>query len=652
MKKLVLAEKPSVGRDLGRALRCTKSNKGYLEGNEYIVTWALGHLVTLAEPHDYRKEWKRWEMRYLPMIPEKTKLKVMRKTSHQFRIVKELMKRSDIKEVIIATDAGREGELVARWIIYKSGWKGNISRLWISSQTDKAIHEGFRNLKAGKHYIPLYQAAQARAEADWLVGLNVTRALVCKYHSQLSAGRVQTPTLNIIVEREKEIENFVPKSFWRMTADLDGIVMEWLGAKGRGRIYDKIEAENMRQRLIAKPAIIDNVTKKKKKENPPLAFDLTELQREANKQFGYSAKQTLSLVQSLYERHKICTYPRTDSRYITDDMVVTLRERLAAVNVRPWNLAVAPLLKEELKSGKNFVNGSKVSDHHAIIPTEKRVNPAALSMDEKKVFDLIVKRFLEVLYPPYEYNEVSLQAKIDGELFAVKEKLPLVMGWKLISSAATHTKPQLVFKMEKLQSGDQAEVNNLKLLEGRTSPPKRYTEASLLSAMESPGKFIDDEEMREYVKDGGLGTPATRAEIIERLLSAYYIERKGKTLYPTEKGKQLVDLVPDIMKSAELTAEWEKRLSRIARGDEDWKKFLADIVSNTKELVGLVQKSRKEYTEVLRPEEKVVLDDKSGLGIRRKNRKQKAYEKRLVKQFGHQKKRHEDNETLGDMFDF
>jgi DNA topoisomerase-3 len=333
-------------------------------------------------------------------------------------------------------------------------------------------------------------------------------------------------------------------------------------------------------------------------------------------------------------------------------MVPTLRERLAAVNVHPWNLAVAPLFKEELKPDKNFVNDSKVSDHHAIIPTEKRVNPAALSLDEKKVFDLIVKRFLEVLYPPHEFQEISLQVQIAGELFSAKEKLPLVMGWKLVSNAATHSRPQLVFKMEKLKANDSVEVNSLELAEGRTTPPKRYTEASLLSAMESPGKFIDDEEMREYVKDGGLGTPATRAEIIERLLSAYYIERKGKILYPTEKGKQLVNLVPDIMKSAELTADWEKRLAKIAKGEEDWQKFLADIICNTRELVALVQRSQKEYHEVLRPDEKEALDDKPGLAPGRKNRKQKAFEKRLVNQYGKQRKRQDDEETLGDLFDF
>lgn len=648
MKKLVLAEKPSVGRELAKALGCTQSNKGFIEGRDYIVTWALGHLVTLAEPHDYNTDWKRWDMKYLPMIPEKVKLKVMPKTSQQFRVVKEQMRRADIEEVIIATDAGREGELVARWIILKAGWKGNVSRLWISSQTDKAIQEGFRNLKPGKLYIPLYQAAQARAEADWLVGLNVTRTLVCKYQAQLSAGRVQTPTLNIMVEREKEIKNFIAKPFWRLVADLDGISLDWQNDKGVQRFYDQQQAEAMRSRLLGKPAIVESVNKKQKKENPPLAYDLTELQREANKQYGYSAKQTLSLVQSLYERHKVCSYPRTDSRYITDDMVSTLRERLSAVNVHPWNLAVAPLLNTELKPGKNFVDNSKVSDHHALIPTEKRVVPSTLSMDERKVFDLIVKRFLEVLYPPYEYSEISLEVRIDGERFTTKEKLPLVMGWRLVSQAATHARPHLVFKIEKMKQGQAVPVKSLDLQEGKTTPPSRYTEASLLTAMESPGKFIDDETMREYVKAGGLGTPATRAEIIERLISAFYIERKGKTLFPTEKGMQLVDLVPESMKSPELTAEWEQRLSAIAKGEEDWKKFLADITQNTRELVSSVQKSGREYTEVFQPDEKT---EKPGLQTGRKNRQQKAYDKRLVNQYGKQKKQ-QDEETLGDLFDF
>ena len=652
MKKLVLAEKPSVGRDLAKTLGCTKSNKGYIEGPEYIVTWALGHLVTLAEPHDYNTDWKRWEMKYLPMIPEKVKLKVMRQTSQQFRVVKEQMRRPDIVEVIIATDAGREGELVARWIILKAGWKGNVSRLWISSQTEKAIKDGFRNLKPGKQYIPLYQAAQARAEADWLVGLNVTRTLVCKYHSQLSAGRVQTPTLNMIVEREKEINNFIAKPFWRLVADLDGLSLEWKNEKGISRFYDKREAEAMLARLRGKSAIVESVKKTKKKENPPLAYDLTELQREANKQFGYSAKQTLTLVQSLYERHKVCSYPRTDSRYITDDIVATLRERLYAVNVHPWNLAVAPLLKEDLKPGKNFVDNSKVSDHHALIPTEKKVVPSVLSMDERKVFDLVVKRFLEVLYPPYEYSEISLAVRIDGELFTTKEKLPLVMGWKLVSKAVTHARPQLIFKIEKMKTGQQVTVKTLTMPEGRTTPPSRYTEASLLAAMESPGKFIDDKTMREYVKDGGLGTPATRAEIIERLISAYYIERKGKTLFPTGKGMQLVDLVPESMKSPELTAKWERRLTAIAKGEENWLRFLEDITQSTRDLVAQVQRSSREYKEVIRPDEKGGEDDKPGLRQGRKSRKQKAFDSRLVNQYGKQRKKQQDEETLGDLFDF
>ena len=652
MKKLVLAEKPSVGRDLGATLGCNKKEKGYMEGAKYIVTWALGHLVELAEPHDYNKEWKRWDMKYLPMIPEKTKLKIMRKTSQQFRTVKGLMNRPDIEEVIIATDAGREGELVARWIILKAGWKGNISRLWISSQTEKAIKEGFRNLKPGKDYIPLYHAAQARAEADWLVGLNVTRALVCKFQSQLSAGRVQTPTLNIMVERDKEIAKFVPKAFWTLNADLDGITVDWKGNDSTNRFYDKTAAENLRRKLENNAAVVNNVSKKKKKENPPLAYDLTELQRDANKQFGFSAKQTLQIIQILYERHKICTYPRTDSRHITEDMVPTLRERILAVNTYPWNSAASLLLKGELKPGKNFVDGSKVSDHHAIIPTEKKVVPAALSMDERKVFDLIVKRFLEVLYPAYEYSEMSLSVKIGGEEFSTKEKLPLTMGWKLVSKASVHSNPQLIFKMEKMKRGDTMRVKALKMNEGRTSPPSRYTEASLLTAMESPGKFMDDDDMREYVKDGGLGTPATRAEIIERLVRAYYIERKGKTLYPTDKGKQLVDLVPETMKSPLLTAEWEKRLALIAQGKENWRKFLKDIVNNTHDLVKTVKISTKEYHEVINPADLDDLTAKPGLRTGRRNRKQQSYEKRLVNQYGKEKKKQDDVETLGDLFDF
>ena len=372
-KALVLAEKPSVARDIARVLGAKRSADGFIEGDKYVITWALGHLVTLADPDAYDEKYKAWRLEDLPMLPEKMKLVVIKQTSKQYRTVSKLMGRADIDRLIIATDAGREGELVARWIMMKAHFKKPAFRLWISSQTDRAIKEGFAKLKPAKEYDNLYFSAQARAEADWLVGLNVTRALTCRFNAQLSAGRVQTPTLALIVKREEEILAFKPKDYFTLQALFKGFSATFRDSKNNTRFSDRAFVEGIQKSLAGKSAVVSKLEKAAKKQAPPAAYDLTELQRDANKKFGYSAKQTLSLMQSLYERHKVLTYPRTDSRYITDDIVATIPERLRAVAQGPYQKAAMTLYRKPL-STKYIVNNAKVTDHHAIIPTEQPAN--------------------------------------------------------------------------------------------------------------------------------------------------------------------------------------------------------------------------------------------------------------------------------------
>ncbi len=600
MKSIVIAEKPSVAKEIARILRCSKKGKGYFEGHQYVVTWALGHLVTLAEPQDYDKKYREWRMQDLPMLPEKMKLKVIRKSSHQFRAVSDLMKRKDIGELIIATDAGREGELVARWIMRLSAWKKPFKRLWISSQTDAAISQGFANLKPGKAYDRLYDAAVCRAEADWLIGLNVTRALTCKFDAQLSAGRVQTPTLSMIIQREKEIKNFVPVDYWTIEANFGDYFGTWRGKDGNSRIFVQQKALEITEKIKGHTGVIRDIRIEEKIEPPPLAYDLTELQRDANRRFAFSAKKTLSVLQGLYERHKLVTYPRTDSRYITSDMVGTLPQRLERLAAGPYAQLVNPLLQKKLAVTKRLVNDARVTDHHAIIPTEQPLDLKALDNDERRLYDLIARRFITVLYPPYRYDQTTLVTEVEGERFYSRGKTVKEMGWRAVTASplSKENKDDDDLPMQNLtrqKKGEQKQVKNCKLKKSKTQPPPRYTEATLLTAMESPGKFIEDEELRESIKQGGLGTPATRAEIIEKLLNTYYIERHGKSLVPTSKGFQLMDLVPGELKSPELTAKWELRLSNISLGKESNKGFMEDIRKNTAALVKSVKEDTSEY---------------------------------------------------------
>ncbi len=569
-KTLILAEKPSVARDIARVLHCDQKRKGYIEGGRFVITWALGHLVTLAEPEAYGDEYKTWKLEYLPMLPVKMKLVVIKQTRQQYSIIKKLLARNDISELVIATDSGREGELVARWIIIKAGYRKTIKRLWISSQTDKAIREGFSSLRPSREYDSLYMSAQSRAEADWLIGLNVTRALTCKYNAQLSAGRVQTPTLAMIVAREEEIRKFIPRDYWTITAGFKGLGLIWQDRKsGQTHIFDRECAESIVSRVNRKPGKVIQLKKQSKSELQPLAYDLTELQRDANRIYGFSAKQTSLIMQGLYEHHKAVTYPRTDSRYITDDIVPTLEERLKSINIHEYGRLIRDLLKKGINVTKRFVDNSRVSDHHAIIPTEQMVDHSALSPEESRIYDLIVKRFLAVLYPPCEYEETSVKVESEGEIFSAKGRIIQKLGWKTVYKDYDNDQADYENSnsLSVIKPGQTDIMNSVKAVNHKTKPPARYNEATLLSAMENPARFIDDSELKKTIeKVSGLGTPATRADIIEKLYNSFYIENRNKDIYPTSKGVQLIDLVPGDLKSPELTAKWEQELLSISRG--------------------------------------------------------------------------------------
>lgn len=588
-KILVLAEKPSVGRDIAKVLKCTQNKGSYIEGSKYIITWALGHLVGLLDPESYDVKYKNWSMETLPMLPNHMKLTVLKKTSKQFYEVKKLLNREDVKEIVIATDAGREGELVARWIIDKVGCKKSIKRLWISSQTDKAIKDGFNNLKDGREYENLYKAAVCRAKADWIVGLNATRALTCKYNAQLSAGRVQSPTLAMIVNREDQIKNFKPKDFYTITAKTEKFTLSYINKNNEGRIFDEEIAKGILSKVNGKDAKVISVSESHKKKFSPALYDLTELQRDANKIWGYSAKQTLSIMQRLYENYKGLTYPRTDSRFISTDIVATLKDRLNAIAVGEYRSAAADILKKNIVPNKSFVDDNKVSDHHAIIPTEQRVNLSALSFEERNIYDLVVKRFLSVLMSAFEYIQTTITLDIAGEIFIAKGQVIKSKGWRVLYEKSSYEdkddfKEQTLVKVNK---DDILKVQSVNINKGQTTPPSRFNEGTLLSAMENPHKYISvDKISAETLNEtGGLGTVATRADIIEKLFNSFVIEKKGKEIVPTSKGRQLIELVPKELKSPLLTARWEKKLEEIAKGRASSNKFIEDMKEYATSLV-------------------------------------------------------------------
>ena len=602
-KSLVLAEKPSVAKDLARVLKCQRQGNGYLEGDKYVVTWALGHLVTLADPEAYHEKYKDWRLEDLPMLPSPLKLVVIKQSSKQFNTVKELMSRQDVAEIIIATDAGREGELVARWIIEKAKVKKPLKRLWISSVTDKAIKEGFGSLKPGAAYENLYASAVARAEADWLVGINATRALTCKYNAQLSSGRVQTPTLAIIAKREEEIKSFKPRAYYGIAALAQGLKLSWQDNQTKDfKSFDKGRVEQILASLKqgTKKAQVEEVHKVLKKNPPPQLYDLTELQRDANRLFGYSAKETLSIMQRLYESYKVLTYPRTDSRYISTDMVETIKDRLKGCGQGPYAGIANKLLRGTIKADKNLVNDAKVTDHHAIVPTEQRVNLSALGDKERRVYDLVVKRFLAALHPPFEYEQTTVKARIGQETFVAQGKVVLKQGWKEVytedSLEDEDNQQQAIGQqlLPPLKQGDKLEILSFTETKGETKPPAPFNEGTLLSAMENPAKYMaqESQELKRTIGEtGGLGTVATRADIIEKLFNSFLIEKRGKDIFITSKGRQLLELVPEELKSPALTAQWEQQLGAIAKGALSKTAFINSMRSYAQEVVGEIKNS-------------------------------------------------------------
>lgn len=584
MKSLVIAEKPSVARDIARVLKCKKNGQGTIEGERYIVTWGLGHLVTLADPEEYKPEWKEWKMDVLPMMPKTWKLSVIRQTAKQYNAVKSQIHRKDVGEIIIATDAGREGELVARWILEKAGNQKQVKRLWISSVTDRAIREGFGRLRDGRDYQNLYDAARSRAKADWLVGINATRALTCKYNAKLTCGRVQTPTLALIANREDEIRSFRPKPYYGLKVYADGICFTWQdGKSGSTRSFDPERIRRISEEIRGERLVLDSVEKKSRKTYAPGLYDLTELQREANRRFGYSAKETLNIMQRLYEHHKVLTYPRTDSRYLSSDIVPTLKERIEACQTGSYRALARALHGKQFTADKRFVDDSKVSDHHAIIPTEQYVDLTHMTSEERKIYDLVVRRFLAVLYPPAEFEQISVKASVKGEHFAAKGETIREAGWRAVYDSDIEEededdslKNQI---LPELKKGQSLPVKKLEVTEGKTKPPAHYTEATLLTSMEK----------------GGLGTVATRADIIEKLFNTFYMEKKGNDLLITSKGRQLLELVPSDLKKPELTARWEKELQKISDGRQKEKTFMKEIEQYTNNVMQDIRTSEATF---------------------------------------------------------
>lgn len=607
MKTLVLAEKPSVGRDIARVLHCQQKSEGYIEGKEYVVTWGLGHLIELQTPEDYDSKYKEWKLEDLPIMPEKLLTAVIPQTRKQYKTVYNLLQRKDVDCVVIATDAGREGELVARWILQKAGCRKPCRRLWISSVTDKAIREGFVRLKDAREYDNLFAAAVSRAEADWLVGINATRALTCKYNAQLSCGRVQTPTLAMIAAREKEIRSFQPQTYYTIQAETPGICFQWRDKNSGGlRTFSRERAEEITASLKNGALTVTKVEKKKKKTCAPLLYDLTELQREGNRRFGYSAKETLNIMQRLYENHKVLTYPRTDSRYLTKDIVPTLRERIDSCGVGPYKAIAAKVKNKNFSGTLSFVNDAKVSDHHAIIPTEEVPELSHMTVDERRIYDLVVRRFLAVLYPPFEYEETVLTAKCGDNVFAARGKVVVSPGWKEACGGMKEDQEEQEETEEDwrdqilpaVQQGQKLTVKSVQCREGKTKPPARFQEATLLSAMENPVKYMasgDQSQAKTLRETGGLGTVATRADIIDKLFGSFLMEKRGQEICLTAKGRQLLELVPKELRQPELTADWEGKLAKIAAGDIRRDTFMKEIRSYTKELLGEINSCEGTY---------------------------------------------------------
>lgn len=560
--KLVLAEKPSVGKELARVLGANTKQNGYYEGNGYLVTWSLGHLMTLKMPEQYHPEWAEWTFDTLPMIPEHLEITPLKETRKQLAVVKSVAKRHDITEGIIATDAGREGELVARYIFDYLQFNKPLKRLWISSQTDAAIKDGFAHLRPAAEFEHLHQAALARAEADWLVGLNVSRALTVKYHDSLSAGRVQTPTLAFVAKQEAKINAFKPQTFYKLQ------VKTALGTASMSKQFASQQAAQQAQQQLAKaPLTVAKVTTKQVVEQPPLPYDLNELQQVANQQYGFSPKQTLNVLQRLYEREKLVTYPRTDSRYLTSDLKATMSTRLQAMG--RYSKTAAQLAKHA-SAPKYVYNDAKVGDHYGLIPTEEAVEPSRLEADELKIYRLIAERFIDLFKPAYRATVATYTLQAGQETLSVKTTSVEEPGFKPVEQNVADTLPV------------GAKLNGTyKVLAQQTTPPARLNEATLLGQMD------------KY----GLGTPATRADIIDKLQNAGAMEKRGRDLVVTPKGQSLLKLVNPDLVSPDLTAQWEKQLQAIEHGQTTRAAFMTDIKAATRRLVLEVKQSTTEYVD-------------------------------------------------------
>ncbi len=579
MKKLIITEKPSVARDIAGVLKVNSRRDGYLEGQDYIITWAVGHLITLFEPEDYDPSLKKWNYNTLPIIPKEIKIKPYEKTVKQLNIIDRLCKRDDVDSLICATDSGREGELIFRYIYNYVGSDKPFQRLWISSMTDEAIEDGFAKLKDGSEYNRLYLSAKCRSESDWLVGINATRAYTTLNNSLLSIGRVQTPTLALVVNRYHEIQNFVPTDYFEIVATYEeGYSGTWFKEQiSETKIDTEAEAKTIVDKISGKEGLVTAVEKENKSEKPPFLYDLTELQRDGNRLYGFTATQVLEYAQNLYEKRKLITYPRTDSRFLSEDMKKTAVDTMYKINVPPYDKAIAPLMKDgklNMKFSKRIINNAKVTDHHAIIPTNKNPGSIRLPEEEQKIYRLVVKRFIAVFYPDFKFNTTKITAVIEGENFISKGKIVKDLGWKKLYQKANDKNDELLPPVKK---NDKVHVVDTELQSKKTTPPKPYTEATLLSAMENAGRFVEDEDLKDQLKEAGFGTPATRAGIIERLISVKYIYRKGKSLYPTDKGIKLIQIVPEQLKSPEMTGKWERGLSKISRDELPVDPFMNSI---------------------------------------------------------------------------
>ncbi len=585
---LVVAEKPSVGRDIARVLKCTSKGEGFLQGDMYTVTWAVGHLVTLCEPQEIDEKYKKWRMEDLPILPEDIPTKVISKTKSQYNVIRKLMLDKDTQRIVCATDAGREGELIFRLIYEKSGCGKPVDRLWISSMTDIAIKEGFDTLKPASVYDGLYRSASSRSQADWLVGMNASRAFTLRYNALLSVGRVQTPTLAILVQREKEIREFVPEEYFTLLADFGDYTGLWFDEtipeeKLNIRIKTQELAQSIASEVRKKSAKIISVSREGKRELPPSLYDLTTLQRDANKTLGFTASKTLKVAQSLYETRKAITYPRTDSRYLPDDMASRVPKTLSNLpEAYASFIDGIPKPSGKLPHSKRIYDNTKVSDHHAIIPTPQRTDTDKLDKDEQALFDLIARRLIAALYPVHEYDAIRVITSCQTHKFKTTGRNVTQLGWKALYPPK---KEEAESSLPSLAQGDKRTLQNAKVKKETTKAPPWHTDASLLSAMENAGREIEDEDLKEQMKGSGLGTPATRAAIIDRLVQVGYVQRKGKIMQATPKGEKLIAAVPPDIASPEMTGKWEKALSEIAENKRDVGRFMDGIRRLTQYLV-------------------------------------------------------------------